>query len=116
MILRYASRAAAAAIGAGIAAVALAVILWPNLFAVHPPRCSWASDYGDFCVTWNDDLGRYNPPPDGIPADFSRPEPTRDAPRNPWIPAAAILLVVASFTWLGTRAILARRPSDIHRR
>jgi|SRR5450759_352453 hypothetical protein len=96
-------------------AVAVAPVVWRSVYAVHPPLCSWASNYGDFCVEWNPELGRYNPPPDGIPADFSRPDPFRDAPQDPLVPAAMIFMVSTGLTWLtltaiGRLALLLRRP------
>ena len=41
----------------------------------YPPRCSTAPDVGDFCINYVPDLGRYELPPAGVPADVARVDP-----------------------------------------
>lgn len=109
-------RRIAASLAVGLAiAVAVVPLVWPSVYATHPPLCSWASNYGDFCVEWNAALGRYNPPPGGIPADFSRLDPVRDAPRDPLLLAALVFGGASGLTWLLLVAIsrlarVLRRP------
>ena len=38
----------------------------------HPQRCSWASNVGDFCVTWDSATARYVGTPPGVPGDWLR--------------------------------------------
>lgn len=78
------------------AAIALGVALAaaPRLPAlVHPPLCSTVDTGGvvvnTFCISWDPDLGRYETPPAGVPADYGRP------PYPPTIDPA--LLVVCIF-------------------
>jgi hypothetical protein len=98
-----------ASVIAGLAVAAIGWLVSPSPYAAHPARCSWASGYGDFCVEWNAELGRYDPPPAGIPADFSRPDPVLDAPHDPWLPATFVFVGASSLAWLVLSA-LARLP------
>lgn len=93
----------------GLLAVVLVGFIAPTLYAGHPPRCSWASNYGDFCVEWNDVLGRYNPPPAGIPADFSRPDPGRDAAVSSLAAIALVFGSTAGIAWAAMTATAAAR-------
>ena len=62
----------AAVLAALIAVAAVAAI--PSS-AAHPPRCSWATGVGDFCIHFVPALGRYELPPPGVPADMARVDP-----------------------------------------
>jgi hypothetical protein len=67
-------------IGSVLLAVVVAVAAYPAIVtATHPDRCSYVGS-GDvvtmtFCVRFDQQLERYEYPPPGVPADFSRPDP-----------------------------------------
>ena len=64
-------RRLAAALLLAIALVVPTVAFLPQL-SWYPPRCSTATGVGDFCINYVPELGRYEVPPAGVPADFAR--------------------------------------------
>jgi len=93
-------------------------VLAPDLFAVRspPPYCFPTSLSGQVCIEWNQELGRYNVPPPGIPADAVRFAGQMYPPQGPLVSAGLVFAVasLASFlllTVIGPALRIRGRPS-----
>ena len=91
-------------VAAIVVAFAVTVLVVPDAIALvrtgHAPRCSYATGVGDFCVSWNPALGQYDPPPPGVPADFSRATPDDGDTLFLATYAALVFVGTAVTTWL----------------
>jgi hypothetical protein len=98
-----------------LAAPLVAVVLALPVSSGHPPRCGTVTPgIGSFCVNWNPGLGRYENPPPGVPADFSRalPEDLASVDFRPSL-AVEVVVVTVPALWLLLRLVQRRRrPSS----
>lgn len=82
----------------------------------HPPRCSWASNVGDFCLTWDPVARTYTGLPPGVPADGELGAAIRDhGLSTPELLTllAALFVGVAIGAWLILDWRARRRPRDV---
>ena len=94
------------------AVVAVASVAAIPSSAPHPPRCSWATGVGDFCLQYVPALGRYELPPPGIPADMTLVDPadSRTSDARPLM-ALSIFVGLLGLMW-ASLTLASRLKSD----
>jgi hypothetical protein len=112
-------RAVLAALPAALIAYAVGLSLPSSVEpapVVPPARCSWVShdgNYSEFCIRYIPALGRYEDPPQFVPADFARLYPPGvDAEPHAFRATVAVILFALLFVGLSAvlRIVSRRQP------